>query len=60
MRLKLLILFISISTLGQSQIYQDASQPIDKRLDDLMSQMTLEEKVAQMCQYVGLEHMKKA
>jgi beta-glucosidase len=30
------------------------------RLQDLMSRMTLEEKIAQMCQYVGLEHMKEA
>lgn len=41
-------------------LYLDASQPVHKRVKNLMKQMTLEEKVAQMCQYVGLDHMKKA
>lgn len=41
-------------------LYLDASQPIEKRVKNLMKQMTLEEKVAQMCQYVGLDHMKQA
>jgi len=40
--------------------YLDASASIDDRLDDLMSRMTLEDKIYQMCQYVGLEHMKHA
>ena len=29
-------------------LYRDASQPIDKRIDDLLGRMTLEEKVGQM------------
>jgi beta-glucosidase len=29
-------------------VYKDPSQPIDKRVDDLVSRMTLEEKVSQM------------
>ena len=33
---------------------------VDKRIDDLMSRMTLYEKACQMNQFVGLEHMKKA
>lgn len=41
-------------------LYFDASQTIDTRVKDLMSRMTLEEKVAQMCQYVGPEHMQAA
>ncbi|GJM33947.1 MAG: beta-glucosidase [Saprospiraceae bacterium] len=40
--------------------YLNPLQPIENRVKDLMSRMTLEEKVAQMCQYVGLEHMKIA
>ncbi len=32
----------------------------EERTADLMGRMTLEEKVAQMCQFVGLQHMKKA
>ncbi|KQC34581.1 beta-glucosidase [Nonlabens sp. YIK11] len=41
-------------------LYKDASAPIEDRVDDLMKRMSLEDKVYQMCQYVGLEHMKEA
>lgn len=34
--------------------YTDASAPIEKRVEDLMERMTLEEKVGQMCQWVGI------
>ena len=37
----------------------DSNADIDDRLSDLMARMTLEEKVGQMCQYVGLEYLKK-
>ena len=42
------------------RLYQDASASVEDRIDDLMSRMTLEDKAAQMSQYVGLEHMKQA
>lgn len=29
-------------------------------MEDLLNRMTLEEKIAQMCQYVGLEHIREA
>ncbi|MEM2739507.1 MAG: glycoside hydrolase family 3 N-terminal domain-containing protein, partial [Candidatus Bathyarchaeia archaeon] len=32
-------------------IYLDPSQPIDRRVEDLLGRMTLEEKIGQMCQY---------
>ena len=31
------------------ELYKDASQPIPKRVEDLLSRMTLEEKAAQLC-----------
>ena len=41
-------------------IYLNPKAAINDRVKDLMSRMTLEQKVYQMCQYVGLEHMKAA
>lgn len=43
-----------------SQLYKDPGQPVERRVENLLSQMTLEEKVGQMCQYVGLKHMQIA
>lgn len=40
--------------------YTSTKLSAKERVADLMSRMTLEEKVAQMCQYVGLEHIKAA
>ena len=31
------------------ELYKDASQPVEKRVEDLLSRMTLEEKAAQLC-----------
>ncbi|MBJ6368504.1 glycoside hydrolase family 3 N-terminal domain-containing protein [Snuella sedimenti] len=45
---------------NEHPIYLDASVSVEERIEDLMSRMTLEDKVYQMCQYVGLEHMKHA
>ncbi len=45
---------------AQQALYMDKNQPVEQRVADLMQRMTLEEKVAQMCQYVGVEHMKAA
>ncbi|HHC19410.1 MAG TPA: glycosyl hydrolase, partial [Euryarchaeota archaeon] len=33
------------------EIYKDPSQPIEKRVEDLLRRMTLDEKIGQMCQY---------
>ena len=43
----------------QDLLYKDKTKPIPMRVDDLMSRMTLEEKVAQMCQYVGPGHIRQ-
>jgi len=42
-----------------SPLYLDPLQPTEKRIDDLMKRMTLEDKVYQMNQFVGLDHMKQ-
>lgn len=62
---KIIILSISLVTysLSYSQTkakYLDAKQPVAVRVADLLSRMTLEEKVAQMCQYVGIEHQQES
>lgn len=46
--------------LDKNPLYLDTSASIEDRIEDLMSRMTLEDKAAQMSQYVGLEHMKSA
>ena len=55
---------IPIIVFGQNQKssvdYLNSSLPVKKRIDDLMSRMTLYEKACQMNQFVGIEHMKKA
>ena len=46
------LLGIAASTLAQDRpqrpIYKDASQPVERRVEDLLSRMTLEEKAAQL------------
>lgn len=41
-------------------VYLDASQPIDKRIEDLISRMTLEEKVGQTVQYSTFQEKDEA
>jgi len=52
--------FLFFGCQSNPELYLDPSQPVNKRVDNLLSQMTLEEKVAQMCQYVGIKHMKSS
>ena len=40
--------------------YLDPERDVEERVKDLMGRMTLEEKVAQMCQYVGIRHLQEA
>ena len=55
-----LMLFVSFKTAkNDDPIYLDPSKSIEVRVADLMSRMTLEDKVYQMNQFVGLEHMEK-
>ncbi len=41
---------VGTSAFAQVPLYQDASQPVKTRVADLLSQMTLVEKVGQMTQ----------
>ena len=60
MRCLLFVFFASFSLIAQNNpLYLDSNADIEDRLSDLMARMTLEEKVGQMCQYVGLEYLKK-
>ena len=62
--MKKIILIIIVLTLGSCNNnevkYLNKEYSIDVRLDDLMSRMTLEEKVAQMTQFVGLNYITDA
>lgn len=44
----------------EKMAYLNPNLAFEDRVKDLMGRMTLEDKIAQMCQYVGLEHMKEA
>ena len=41
-------------------VYRDLSQPVEKRVDDLLARMTIEEKIGQMCQYSGFNEKHEA
>ena len=55
-----IIFFISCNDIKNTDNpkYLNPMLSIDKRVDDLMQRMTLEDKVSQMNQFVGLEHMR--
>lgn len=52
-------IFLSFSNVEKKPAYLNPKLPIKERVKDLMSRMTLEEKIAQMSQFVGLEHIKE-
>lgn len=41
-------IFLFVNTYAQQPVYKDPKQPVAKRVKDLLSKMTLEEKVAQL------------
>lgn len=45
--------WIDFNKNGKKDIYEDPTQPIDKRADDLLKQMTLEEKTCQLATLYG-------
>ncbi|MFL2607443.1 MAG: glycoside hydrolase family 3 N-terminal domain-containing protein, partial [Flavobacteriaceae bacterium] len=57
----LFFLFLfNVNSQNESFTYLDPNETVENRVKDLMSRMTLEEKVYQMNQFVGLEHMRQA
>lgn len=57
----LFILILTCVLYSRSQAavpdYLNSALPVETRVEDLMARMTLEEKICQMCQYVGIEHI---
>ncbi len=51
--------WIDLNKNGKKDIYEDRTQPADKRVDDLISQMTLEEKTCQLATLYGYKRVLK-
>ncbi len=45
--------WIDFNKNGKKEVYEDPSEPVDKRVEDLLSRMTLEEKTCQMATLYG-------
>jgi beta-glucosidase len=52
------IAVLSSCSTGGKERYKDPAAPVKDRVEDLIGRMTLEEKVGQMNQFVGVEHIK--
>ena len=46
-----LVLFAAVSCRETAPVYKNADAPVDKRVEDLLSRMTQEEKILQLSQY---------
>lgn len=51
--------WIDFNKNGKKDIYEDPTQSLDKRLDDIIAQMNLEEKTAQMATLYGYKRVLK-
>ena len=57
----LLVVFFSCNNSSQKEEKKAGKSFVfDSRVEELLGKMTIEDKVGQMCQYVGLEHIKHA
>ena len=45
--------WIDFNKNGRKDVYEDATQPVERRVDDLLSQMTVEEKTCQLATLYG-------
>ena len=43
---------------GRMEVYKDSTRPVAERVEDLLSRMTLEEKVAQLCGDLAMNYVK--
>src|SRR4029077_20988122 len=51
--------WIDLNKNGQKDLYEDSSLEVDKRIDDLLSRMTVDEKTAQMVTLYGFPRVLK-
>lgn len=51
--------WIDLNKNGRKDVYEDSSQPVKDRIDNLLSQMTLEEKTCQMATLYGYHRVLK-
>lgn len=51
--------WIDLNKNGKKDVYEDPTQPVEKRVDDLISQMTVDEKTAQMATLYGYKRVLK-
>lgn len=51
--------WIDLNKNGKKDVYEDSTQPVEKRLDDLISQMSVAEKTAQMATLYGYNRVCK-
>ena len=49
----------AMSAKKEQPLYKNPKASVEQRVDDLLRRMTLEEKVGQMNQLVGIEHFKE-
>lgn len=51
--------WIDLNKNGRKDVYEDPQQPVEKRLDDLVARMTLEEKTCQLATLYGYNRVLK-